>query len=145
METKTLQPPRWREVDLDVCVKCRAMWFDKNELERCSARKVVKRETTEETEWKCPRCRVPMFIDWLGGSEPVSSCEQCSGVFIEAEVVQKSLKLHPELKPERSVLDELGGICPKCREWRPSMRQDAPDDAQCLVCSDPQGRRFNRF
>lgn len=142
METKTIQPPRRPSVDLDVCVKCHGLWFDKNELVRCSMRTVVKRETTEETQWKCPRCRVPMFIDWLGGTEPVSSCEQCSGVFIEAEVVERSLRLHPE--EQKSVLDELGGICPQCHEWRPDMAQDEPPDSACGVCLGREGALADR-
>jgi Zn-finger nucleic acid-binding protein len=134
METLTLAPPRRGEIDLDACGRCGALWFDRGELERSSQRQVTRRETTEQIDAKCPRCRERLYADQLGDGHWVYGCEKCSGVLVEADTVRASLKLHPAQKPAPGLFDELGGICPCCHRWSPAVSQNPSPRERCGRC-----------
>jgi Zn-finger nucleic acid-binding protein len=136
METLTLTPPRRDEVDLDACARCGALWFDRGELERSSQRKVTRRETTEQIDAKCPRCRERLYADQLGDGNWVYGCEKCSGVLVEGDTVRASLKLHPPQKQTPGLFDELGGLCPKCGRWSPGVSQNPSPHERCGRCLD---------
>ena len=74
--------------EIDICPKCRGMWFDAGELQkRLKDRKLTDYLTKDigtqsKSKLVCPRCGGLMDLEWADDVE-VDVCLSCSGVWLD--------------------------------------------------------------
>ena len=105
-------------VIFDLCQRCYALWFDKNEfwtlLKNKDAKKQFKRKgliNKKKTEYNCPKCRIPhTFLDQ--GALPMTTvevehCALCeSFLFDEKEYRQSKIEISKNSKNLSSIADQ---------------------------------------
>ncbi|MBI5359596.1 MAG: zf-TFIIB domain-containing protein [Planctomycetes bacterium] len=90
------------KLSIDVCEKCKGIWFDKDELS-AFVNDLFKETTTaksqnkphanlpaqEESERMCPVCRKPMVKFKYGSTSDITldKCPSCKGIWTDAEEV----------------------------------------------------------
>jgi uncharacterized protein len=99
-------------VELDHCVKCRGVWFDRNELEYFLERAGLRIEdmhieaapnsgansksalAVKEKPRRCPLCRKPMKKLTVGGADPLilDRCEHHGGYWFDGGELPRTLR-----------------------------------------------------
>ncbi len=82
-----------KQIELDVCVRCRGVWFDADELELLldsldlPADQLLQRpgEKSAEATRKCPYCRRKMEKVWVGSGDGVmiDKCKRGHGLWFD--------------------------------------------------------------
>ncbi len=88
-----------KDVEVDICPRCRSIWFDKNELSTyLLARKDVPGDIYHSrlSKYSCPHCIKPMreFCFINPHNLLVDKCEQCEGVFLEEGELDRAVRLN---------------------------------------------------
>ncbi len=104
--------PQGKEIELDRCVQCGAVWFDAGEVEQVSGQAVKFEPFDLEAERACPACERPMQAGVLKQAVPAERCGNCRGVFLDADDVA-ALKLKLTDRPHSATLVN-GFVCAGC-------------------------------
>lgn len=141
MEELSIQPPGGTLVTLDTCTKCGGLWFDHAELELSSKRSLRRAHENEEVDYLCPRCDVHLWLQTLGEGHWASACIHCDGVFVDGEVVDHALALHPTAARAANAPHAGEGV--ERRRKRPKLKKEEPKDylkdilvEKCVKCGD---------
>ena len=83
---------------IDQCTSCRALWFDRNELERYARTRRVYDDPPRVTirhhdvgggeGLPCPRCTPQMLEHGTWRAVPMALCPRCQGVFLTPEALR---------------------------------------------------------
>jgi Zn-finger nucleic acid-binding protein len=105
-----------KDIALDICPKCKGVWFDRGELERAIPEAVnglALPEDAERGSGECPRCWGTMYsFIYPGTFVQVDMCGRCNGLWLDAgeineiRVVRKALKNAPRSRKP----NDAGGL-----------------------------------
>jgi len=77
-----------KDLDVDVCVKCKGIWFDRTELEQTLGVTGVSLPIPRDAERltaRCPRCRGPLHaFPYPHTRITIEACRQCHGLWLDA-------------------------------------------------------------
>lgn len=120
-----------KELELDRCGECGALWFDAGELEQLEGFRA--RPAGPGFEGVCPSCSDPAKDPAVGGAFTAAQCGVCHGTFLDAATVAKlhSRRL-PQLPEAKRPAAELGFRCAVCEQRFPYAEGNAV--ARGLVC-----------
>jgi len=105
-----------REVEIDRCSDCGALWFDAGELEKSVNLRAS--PTHAESELSCPVCSQRMMAASLPGGAFAHHCQSCQGVLIDP--VGLSVLGHDRLpRPPGSKPSLSGFVCVRCQKRFP--------------------------
>ena len=84
-------PMELQNVEVDLCVKCQGMWFDRGELAKASGTEFQEAASAETLRGgrrpgrSCPDCAVPLYEHELVAESDVmiDQCPRCSGLFLD--------------------------------------------------------------
>lgn len=103
---KPLVTLEWDNIEIDYCVSCKGMWFDRGELERVVRGEASKEEpiispigqsrTGKKTKRLCPRCDrklVEFIACQINGNElKLDACPEHHGIWFDAGELEAYLK-----------------------------------------------------
>jgi Zn-finger nucleic acid-binding protein len=120
-----------KDVEIDRCGDCGALWFDAGELEQLTSARAV--AAGPGFEHVCPSCSDASKDPVVGGVYASARCSSCDGTFLDAATVSKlgsdQLPQLPEAKDERP----LSFVCGQCEKQFPY--GEARSTALGLVCA----------
>ncbi len=124
--------PEGKDLELDRCGQCGALWFDAGELELLSKARAM--PAGPGFEHCCPSCSDPAKDPSVGGVFASARCNSCGGTFLDAATIARlGAERLPHL-PEAPAPRELEFRCGRCGERFPYAQGNAT--ASGLVCRD---------
>ncbi len=120
-----------RELEIDRCGQCGALWFDAGELEMLATHRAL--AAGPGFEHFCPSCSDPAKDPAVGGAFAAARCNDCQGTYLDGATVAKLKAERLPQPPEQLVSPaELGFLCAACEGRFPYADSNAT--AAGLVC-----------
>jgi len=121
--------PAGKELELDRCTECGAIWFDAGELEQLATHRAL--PAGPGFEHCCPSCSDPAKDPALGGSFAAARCNACQGTWLDGATVARLQGLPRPPDPNERP-PELGFRCATCEARVPYAEGNVT--ASGLVC-----------
>ena len=121
-----------REIEIDRCAECGALWFDAGELEM--AANIHARKSFAESEHACPVCHHQMQGATLPRGLHAHRCDNCHGTFLDPATVAalKSGKLPRPPQSKARSQTSVGFLCARCNQKFPYAKGNATNKG--LMC-----------
>ena len=101
------------DVELDVCRKCKGVWFDREEINLLldvAAKELKVPNGAKESMRACPHCRRLLYtFDYPQTLVPVDMCRKCDGLWLDAGE-GKEIKSVRERLQRKGELDEYAPV-----------------------------------
>ena len=125
--------PAGKDLEIDRCGECGALWFDAGELELLATQRAL--PAGPGFEHFCPSCAEPAREPAVGGSFASARCTRCGGTFLDAATVAKlSAGKLPHVPEAAQTPRQIGFICGRCEGRFPYAEANAT--ALGLVCRE---------
>jgi uncharacterized protein len=120
-------------IELDHCVKCGGVWFDRNELEYMLERAALRVEdlhikaaprtvvaAAHEKPRRCPLCRKPMKKLAVGGADPLilDRCERHGGYWFDRGELPRAVRGNVPEGEWKRVASFMGELFPPADEMK---------------------------
>ena len=121
-KTQPLMPGRFGKspVELDVCRKCRGIWFDRDEFHhvfQVGAMELRCEPEARPTRWKCPCCtRALRRTTYPQTETEVLMCIDCDGVWTKPEDILK-IRRQRLLLRRKGTLKQYAPVTGRKGEW----------------------------
>ena len=121
-----------KDVELDRCGTCGALWFDAGELEQLASQRAL--PAGPGFSHFCPSCSDPAREPAVGGVFASARCNSCDGTFLDAATVARLTAEHLPRVPEPPAPRALRFRCARCEGLFTYAEGNAT--ALGLVCRD---------
>lgn len=112
MQRLITSTPAGKELEIDRCGECGALWFDAGELQMLATHRAL--PAGPGFEHFCPSCADPAKDPAVGGQFAAARCNGCQGTFLDAATVARLADERLPQPPDAAAPQAIGFLCAGC-------------------------------